>query len=112
MKISKMLAASLFSLAACVSVNLAHAQDSGAAQPTSKKAARSANRKLEHAVRQELDKQKIDVSDIRVVARAGAVGLAGTVNDESQIALAGTAAEGVPGVKSVKNYVAVRTVGR
>ena len=52
MKISKMLAASLFSLAACVSVNLAHAQDSGAAQPTSKKAARSANWKLEHAVRQ------------------------------------------------------------
>ena len=112
MKIPKSLVASLFTLAAYTSVNLAYAQDSGTTQPTTKKAARSANWKIEHAVRQELDKQKIDASDIRVVARAGAVGLAGSVNDESQIALAGTTAEGVPGVKSVKNYIVVRTVGR
>jgi hypothetical protein len=47
MKSSKFLIASLISVAACVGVNLAHAQDTGAAQPTSKKAVRSANWKLE-----------------------------------------------------------------
>jgi hyperosmotically inducible protein len=112
MKISKMLAASMFSVAACVSVNLAHAQDSGTAQPTTKKATRSANWKLEHAVRHELDKEKLDTSDIRIVARAGVVSLDGTVKDESQIAAVGTAAEGVAGVKSVKNDVTVRVVGQ
>jgi hyperosmotically inducible periplasmic protein len=63
-------------------------------------------------VRLELDKQKVDTSDLRIRARAGAVSLAGTVKDEDQIALAGTDAEGVPGVKSVKNDMTVRTIGQ
>jgi hyperosmotically inducible protein len=112
MKLSKILIASLFSAAACIGVNIAHAQDAGTDQPTTKKAARSANWKLEHAVRQELNKQKIDTSDIRIRARSGAVALAGTVKDESQIASAGTAAQDVPGVKSVKNVVTLRVIGQ
>jgi hyperosmotically inducible protein len=40
------------------------------------------------------------------------VSLDGTVKDESQIAAVGTAAEGVAGVKSVKNDVTVRVVGQ
>lgn len=112
MKLSKALAASLFSVVACFSVNLVHAQDTDAANPPSKKAVRSANWKLEHAVRSALDKQKIDTSDIRIRARSGAVALSGSVKDEAQIAQAGTAAGGVPGVKSVKNDITVRVVGQ
>jgi osmotically-inducible protein OsmY len=112
MKLSKALAASLFSVVACFSVNLAHAQEASAANPPSKKAVRSANWKLEHAVRSELDKEKIDTSDIRIRARSGAVALSGSVKDEGMIAQAGTAASGVPGVKSVKNDITVHVVGQ
>jgi hyperosmotically inducible protein len=112
MKISKALAASLFSVVTCLTVNLAHAQDLAAAQTTSEKAVRSANWKLQQAVRQTLNKQKIDTSDIRIRARSGAVALSGTVKEERQISLAGTAAGEVPGVNSLKNGVTVRVIGQ
>jgi hyperosmotically inducible protein len=112
MKLSNALAASLFAIAACLSVNLAHAQDATATQPASKKAVRSANWKLEQAVRKTLNKQKVDTSDIRIRARSGAVALSGTVKDERQISLAGTSAGEVPGVNSLKNDVTVRSIGQ
>jgi hyperosmotically inducible periplasmic protein len=111
MKSYKVLAASLLSALACLSVNVTQAQTADETTHVSKKVQRSANWKLEHSVRTALDKKKIDTSDIRVRAHSGAVALSGTVGDESQIALAGSIAQGVPGVSSVRNDVSMHQVG-
>jgi hyperosmotically inducible periplasmic protein len=114
MKFSKGLVAVL----ACVGVlgvaEVAQAQDASdtTTSPMSDaKAGHKQNLQLEHAVRRALDKQKIDTSDIRVVARSGAVGLEGTVPVVSQVSAAGSVAQGVTGVKTVKNGLTLRQEG-
>jgi osmotically-inducible protein OsmY len=72
------------------------------------KAGKRANHELGRKVRGALTKtQGLDVSNIAVRARAGAVTLTGTVPDQGQIDSAGEAAKGVAGVKSVSNKLTV-----
>ncbi|HEX3383149.1 MAG TPA: BON domain-containing protein [Paraburkholderia sp.] len=73
------------------------------------KAGKAANHELGRKVRGALTKtQGLDVSNIAVRARGGAVTLTGTVPDEGQIESAGTAAKGVAGVTSVSNKLTVQ----
>ncbi|CAD6524897.1 BON domain-containing protein [Paraburkholderia metrosideri] len=72
------------------------------------KAGKRANNQLGRKVRAALTKtQGLDVSNIAVRARGGAVTLTGTVPDQGQIDSAGTAAKGVAGVSSVSNKLTV-----
>ena len=76
------------------------------ASPT--KADKQANRKLSHQVRAALAKaQGLDVSNISVRSKSGAVTLTGTTPNQAQIDLAGTTAKGVAGVTSVANKLTV-----
>ncbi|CAB3760241.1 BON domain-containing protein [Paraburkholderia humisilvae] len=70
-----------------------------------------ADHKLEAQVRHALTTHKVESSDIRVVARHGVVTLDGTVEDESMIPVATTAAQSVAGVKSVKNNLTKHEAG-
>ncbi|CAM2144996.1 MULTISPECIES: BON domain-containing protein [Paraburkholderia] len=101
---------------ACVTVACSvYAQDnsaaSGAAAATTTKAApagKKADRKLGYTVRKALSKaQGIDVSNITVRSRSGAVTLTGSVPSQDQIDQAGQVAQGVAGVKSVTNKLTV-----
>jgi hyperosmotically inducible periplasmic protein len=114
MKICRTLMAGLVCVSVLGLMGVAKAQDATAttsAPDSSKKTIRRQNLQLERAVRKELDRQKINTSNIRVIARQGSVGLEGTVTDESQIARAGAAAQDVTGAKSVKNNLTVRLEG-
>ncbi|QCP50887.1 BON domain-containing protein [Trinickia violacea] len=72
------------------------------------KAVKKANRQLGYTVRKALAKaQGLDVSNISVRARGGAVTLTGTVPDQGQIDTAGDTAKGVKGVTSVTNKLSV-----
>ena len=107
MKVVDMLKA--LSVVVCVAVaSSAYAQSSDAmAAPdaaTSAKTTKKVNRKLGLDVRRALSKaQGIDVSNIFVRARGGAVTLTGSVPDGAQIPKAEEVAKGVPGVTSVTN---------
>lgn len=100
-------------------LSAAYAQDAStdgsASAPVSKlkkkEAKWTADHKLEVAVRKALTKQQVESSDIRVVARAGAVTLDGTVEDDAMIPVAGDAAKSVAGVKSVKNNLTMHEAG-
>lgn len=101
---------------ACVTVACSvYAQDnsaaSGAAATMSAAPAPSAkkvDRKLGYTVRKALSKsQGLDVSNITVRSKAGAVSLTGTVPNQGQIDQAGQVAQGVAGVKSVSNKLTV-----
>jgi|SRR4051794_23095360 osmotically-inducible protein OsmY len=96
----------------------AYAQSSDAAAPAATTAAptakqtKTANRALQRKVRSALSKTKgVSVAHITVRARGGDVTLEGSVPEQSQIELATQAAQGVAGVKSVKNALTVRTEG-
>ncbi|SMG59100.1 BON domain-containing protein [Paraburkholderia susongensis] len=98
----------------------AYAQSSDAAAtaapaataPTTKQV-RAANRALQRKVRGTLAKTKgLSVANITVRARDGAVTLAGSVPEASQIELATTAAQGVAGVTSVRNALTIRALGQ
>jgi osmotically-inducible protein OsmY len=77
----------------------------GAASMPSKQA----NRALRKSVYAALGKDKaIDAGSISVTAKDGAVTLAGTVAEATQIEKAAALAKGVPGVVSVKNKLTVQ----
>ena len=107
MKVVDMLKA--LSVVVCVAVaSSAYAQSSDAAATTdaapSANPTKKVNRKLGLDVRRALSKaQGIDVSNIFVRARGGAVVLTGTVPDGAQIPKAEEVAKGVAGVTSVSN---------
>jgi hyperosmotically inducible protein len=107
MKVVDMLKA--LSVVVCVAVaSSAYAQSSDAmAAPDaamSAKTTKKVNRKLGLDVRRALSKaQGMDVSNIFVRARGGAVVLTGTVPDGAQIPKAEEVAKGVSGVTSVSN---------
>jgi hyperosmotically inducible periplasmic protein len=112
----KMLVGTSIALMLSVGFNAAYAQDDAAsaaapAAKPSKRAAWKANHQLEAKVRHALTQAKVESSDIRVVARNGNVTLDGTVEDESTIPTATTAAQGVPGVKHVKNNLTKHEAG-
>ncbi|SDB82495.1 BON domain-containing protein [Paraburkholderia lycopersici] len=108
--ILKMLGAALCLTVAC---GVSYAQDNSASAPAATTAApatsaRKVDRKLGYSVRKALSKtQGVDVSNITVRSRGGAVTLTGTVPDQGQIDKAGQAAQGVAGVKSVSNKLTV-----
>ncbi|MEM5339799.1 BON domain-containing protein [Paraburkholderia azotifigens] len=85
---------------------------STATQGTSKSAVRKANRALSKKVAQALSKGGIDTKGINVLAKGGAVTLAGTVDDPTQIEKAGSIAKGVSGVTSVKNALSIHEGGQ
>ncbi len=78
---------------------------SKAASSSTKKVDRQLGRKVRAAIGRA---PGVDVSGIFVRARSGVVTLSGTVPDASQIDSAGTAAQGVAGVKSVSNRLTVK----
>jgi hyperosmotically inducible periplasmic protein len=100
----------------CVTVACSvYAQDNSAASGAQAAATAPAtpqkkvDRKLGNTVRKALSKaQGLDVSHIAVRARNGAVTLTGTVMDQGQIDQAGQVAQGVAGVTSVTNKLAVK----
>ncbi|MCC8397564.1 BON domain-containing protein [Paraburkholderia sp. MMS20-SJTR3] len=120
MKAIKMIGGALIVLA---SLN-AYAQDAASAPaaapaasaPTAKQTAketRAANRALSRKVRGVLARTKgLTVGNITVRARDGAITLAGSVPEAAQIDLATNAAQGVPGVTSVKNALTIRAIGQ
>ncbi|SAL13703.1 transport-associated protein [Caballeronia udeis] len=109
MKVVDMLKA--LSVVVCVAVaSSAYAQSSDAMAASgaapSAKTVKKVNRKLGLDVRRALSKaQGIDVSNIFVRARGGAVVLTGTVPDGAQIPKAEEVAKGVAGVTSVSNKI-------
>jgi hyperosmotically inducible periplasmic protein len=110
----KMLAGTGIALMLSFGFQAAQAQDDTAAsapmKPTHKQKWH-ADHKLEGQVRHALTTHKIESSDIRIVARGGTVTLDGTVQDQSQIAQATTVAQGVTGVKAVKNNLTMHEAG-
>jgi hyperosmotically inducible periplasmic protein len=85
---------------------------SSVSAPTSKSAARKANRALSRKVLQALQKGGVTTSGINVIAKGGAVVLAGRVVDASQIDRATSLAKNVVGVTSVKNALTVQEAGQ
>ncbi|MGA7777582.1 MAG: BON domain-containing protein [Paraburkholderia sp.] len=84
------------------------AMASGAMAAPSAKTVKKADRALGRKVRSALAKaQGIDVSNIAVRSRGGAVALTGSVPDQSQIDKATQVAQGVAGVSSVTNKLTV-----
>jgi len=78
---------------------------------TDAKAQRQANRKLARDVRKALENASLNVDDVRILAKNGAVTLAGTVPEGDDIAQLPVVASKVAGVTSVANDVGVREEG-
>jgi hyperosmotically inducible periplasmic protein len=91
--------------------NATPAQSSNAPAAEGAKATRQANRALSKRVRAALLKGGVDISKINVIAKGGAVTLAGSVTDSSQSTSATEIAKTVPGVTSVKNTLRLQQPG-
>jgi hyperosmotically inducible periplasmic protein len=87
------------------------AAPSTSAAPT-KKEVRKANRALSRKVSQALQKGGIDTVGLNVIAKGGAITLAGYAQDAESIDKATTIAKGVDGVKSVKNALTIQEGGQ
>jgi hypothetical protein len=116
MKLAKTVVASSIVFAALTGFGAAHASDTDSSADNSgatvtKSQGGKANRRLEAAVRKEMTHQHIDSANVNIVVRSGKVFLEGTVAQKEQIALAGNAAQSVPGVKGVKNSLTVQEEG-
>ncbi|AOK15852.1 phospholipid-binding protein [Burkholderia cepacia] len=106
-------------VAACLSGSV-YAQSSEPAAPEAPAAAKSAskaaaktakkaNRKLGYAVRKAISKEQgVNVSNLVVRSKGGAITLEGSVPDAAQIDKAEAAAKGVTGVTSVTNKLSVQ----
>ncbi|RKR36225.1 BON domain-containing protein [Paraburkholderia sp. BL17N1] len=86
-------------------------ETSAATQSTSKSSIRKANLTLSKTVIRALHKGGVDTMNINALAKNGAVTLAGSVPDPSQIDKAGSIAEGVSGVSSVRNNLTIHETG-
>jgi hyperosmotically inducible periplasmic protein len=83
------------------------------AAPLTPKEMRKANRQLAKLVRRTLVKVKgLDSSSIVVVAKNGDILLGGSVPEASQVGLAVSAAQGVHGVRAVKNGLTIKAQGQ
>jgi hyperosmotically inducible protein len=103
------LTATTISAASVMVVPVACAQTAAAATDTMTQPQK--NRKLARDVRKALEKARLNVDDIRILARSGVVSLDGTVPDGDEIAKAPAVAAKVPGVTSVANNISVREEG-
>ncbi|WP_051481545.1 BON domain-containing protein [Paraburkholderia nodosa] len=82
-----------------------------AAAASSAKAVRKADHTLEKAVRKALGKDKaVDVTNVNVRARNGAVTLLGSVPEQGQVDAATRVAQGVTGVSMVNNALTIKAV--
>ncbi|AOR67493.1 phospholipid-binding protein [Burkholderia stabilis] len=73
------------------------------------KTAKKANRKLGYAVRKAISKESgVNVSNLVVRSKGGAITLEGTMPEQAQIDKAEAAAKGVKGVTSVANKLTVQ----
>ncbi|SAL05514.1 transport-associated protein [Caballeronia calidae] len=90
------------------------AATAGASAPaaSSKSATRKANRALSKQVLKELEKGGVSTRGMNVIAKNGAITLAGRVDDPSQIDKATSIAKGVSGVTSVKNSLTIQEGGQ
>jgi osmotically-inducible protein OsmY len=78
----------------------------------SKKEIRKANRALSRKVSQALQKGGVEMNGINVIAKSGAITLAGHAADQTQIDKAAAIAKDVDGVSSVKNVLTVQDGGQ
>lgn len=78
----------------------------------SAKAARQANRALSKKVLHALSKGGVETSRMNIIAKGGAVTLAGAVTESSQVDKATEIAKTVPGVTSVKNALTLKEEGQ
>jgi hyperosmotically inducible protein len=110
----KLVGCALVVLASFSSISAyAQASDAMAAPSAAAPSSKQANRALQKSVRRALAKAKgLDVSNILVRARGGAVTLEGTVPELQQGDIATQTAQGVAGVTSVKNALTVRAIGQ
>jgi hyperosmotically inducible periplasmic protein len=82
-----------------------------ASTPASRKAMKTADRQLAHAVRKSIEHDPgLDATRIMIVARGTVVTLTGTAPDERQIGVAGERAKAVHGVTAVVNRLCVGPV--
>lgn len=105
-----------------VSINAWPQSNESAATPTqsstaltgggSAKAIRQANRALSKKVLRALVKGGVQTNGISVIAKGGAVALAGSVPDSTQVSEASEIAKEVPGVTSVNNSLTIKEVGQ
>ncbi|MFM0627590.1 BON domain-containing protein [Paraburkholderia xenovorans] len=123
---SKMRAIVRFGLVAALSAAVAplaaSAQDdnngtavasAAAGSASSAKSIRAANRKLAKNVRTAMAKAKgIDMTQLFVYAKGGAITLSGSVPKSDQVDRAGEIARSVPGVSSVDNRLSVYAIER
>jgi osmotically-inducible protein OsmY len=84
-----------------------------AGSASSAKSIRAANRKLAKNVRTAMAKAKgIDMTQLFVYAKGGAITLSGSVPKSDQVDRAGEIARSVPGVSSVDNRLSVYAIER
>ncbi|KAK43061.1 hypothetical protein BG58_35710 [Caballeronia jiangsuensis] len=79
---------------------------------SSKSSARKANHALSRKVSQAMQKGGVDLNGIDVIAKNGAITLAGHAADAEQIDKAVSIAKGVSGVTSVKNVLTIQEGGQ
>lgn len=101
--------ATAISIGAVVVAPVALAQTTAAA--TDAKSLRQQNRKLARDVRRALQNAQLNVDDVRILVKSGAVTLDGTVPDGDDVSKVPTVAAKVPGVTSVANNVSIREEG-
>jgi osmotically-inducible protein OsmY len=93
--------------------NSAAVASAAAGSASSAKSIRAANRKLAKNVRTAMAKAKgIDMTQLFVYAKAGAITLSGSVPKSDQVDRAGEIARSVPGVSSVDNRLSVYAIER
>ncbi|XUW89993.1 BON domain-containing protein [Burkholderia sp. M6-3] len=121
MKKVNVLRLAAIALATVFSVNVwSQTQDTAAASSgapsasagMSKKEIRTANRALSRKVSQALQKGGVQMNGINVIAKGGAITLAGHASDQTQIDKAASIAKNVNGVSSVKNVLTVQYGGQ
>ncbi|WP_345815232.1 BON domain-containing protein [Paraburkholderia sp. PREW-6R] len=78
----------------------------------SKKDIRKADRALSRKVSRALQKGGVQMNGLNVIAKRGAITLAGQATDQAEIDKATAIAKGVEGVSSVKNGLTVRYGGQ
>ena len=108
-RVTGILAAATISIGALMAAPLTFAQSTPAANDGMTQ--RQANRKLAHDVRKALEKARLNVDDIRILARDGGITLDGTVPDGDDATKVPAIAGKVPGVTSVASNVSVHEVG-
>lgn len=109
----KILVSAVMALAACGAIAQPASSPAASApvQSSNAKAVRAADRALQKSVRKAMSRaRKVNLENLTVRARSGTVTLMGTVPSAEQVGLATQVTQDVPGVTSVVNQLAIRSV--